>query len=128
MFNKNDVYTKAYMKVINESEETSVDEKGNKISVEFSNHLDWNDVSEIFDEVIETIEQWEEDEISPEEIDGIDRLFDDIDNGLDDKTKRDILKTIVTVWEKTDHSIHDEEIIREGIAQWIDNVYNFDCR
>ena len=111
------------------------------LCLEIREYLTWdNSVKYVFEEIHQEIKDWYDINESDDEVDQIDdcRRFLDAINKMGKDLTRDfkvaILKNIMEHWEMVmyrnycNSSIFDDDVIREGIYQTIEEKFNFDAR
>lgn len=121
-----------------------------ELCLDIHEQLSWNhSVKYIFDEIKEELSDWYENNLedientgeafdaTPAEMEDCKKFLDDV-NGMEKDWPRELkletLKNIMDHWEQETYrcdcevSIFDEDIIREGIFQTIEENYGFDGR
>ena len=116
------------------------------LCLEIREYLTWdNSVKYVFEDIHKEIKDWyennlediDENDDSLDEMENCGRFLDTINNMGKDLTrdfKVAILKNIMEHWEMVmyrnygESSIFDDDVIREGIYQTIEDEFNFDAR
>lgn len=116
------------------------------LCLEIREYLTWdNSVKNVFEDIHNEIKDWyeihlddiNENDAERDEIENCGRFLDTINNMGKDLTrdlKVAILKNIMEHWEMVmyrnyyNSSIFDDDVIREGIYQTIEEEFNFDAR
>jgi hypothetical protein len=116
------------------------------LCLEIHEQLSWDgSVKFVFENIRQELEDWyennlddiEENDISCDDMDNCGKFLDTV-SGMEKDWPRElkvaILKNIMEYWNNVSYeddyeaSIFDEDIIREGIYQTIEEEFNFDCR
>lgn len=116
------------------------------LCLEIREYLTWdNSVKNVFEDIHNEIKDWYENNLEDidenddnlDEMENCERFLDTINNMGNDLTrdfKVAILKNIMEHWEMVmyrnycNSSIFDDDVIREGIYQTIEERFNFDAR
>ena len=116
------------------------------LCLEIREYLTWdNSVKNVFEDIHNEIKDWyennlddiNENDVERDEMENCGRFLDTINNMGKDLTrdfKVAILKNIMEHWEMVmyrnycNSSIFDDDVIREGIYQTIEERFNFDAR
>ena len=116
------------------------------LCLEIREYLTWdNSVKNVFEDIHNEIKDWyennlddiNENDVERDEMENCGRFLDTINNMGKDLTrdfKVAILKNIMEHWEMVmyrnycNSSIFDDDVIREGIYQTIEEEFNFDAR
>ena len=116
------------------------------LCLEIREYLTWdNSVKNVFEDIHNEIKDWyennlddiNENDVERDEMENCGRFLDTINNMGKDLTrdfKVAILKNIMEHWEMVmyrnycNSSIFDDDVIREGIYQTIEDEFNFDAR
>ena len=116
------------------------------LCLEIHEYLTWdNSVKNVFEDIHNEIKDWyennlddiNENDVERDEMENCGRFLDTINNMGKDLTrdfKVAILKNIMEHWEMVmyrnycNSSIFDDDVIREGIYQTIEERFNFDAR
>ena len=116
------------------------------LCLEIREYLTWdNSVKYVFEEIHQEIKDWyeinlddiNENDVTPDEMEECGKFLDAINkmgNDLKRELKVAILKNIMEHWEMVMYrnycksSIFDDDVIREGIYQTIEDEFNFDAR
>ena len=116
------------------------------LCLEIREYLTWdNSVKHVFEDIHQEIKDWYENNLEDidendnnlDEMENCGRFLDTINNMGNDLTrdfKVAILKNIMEHWEMVmyrnygESSIFDDDVIREGIYQTIEEEFNFDAR
>ena len=116
------------------------------LCLEIREYLTWdNSVKYVFEDIHQEIKDWyennlddiNENDVERDEMENCGRFLDTINNMGKDLTREfkvAILKNIMEHWEMVMYrnygksSIFDDDVIREGIYQTIEDEFNFDAR
>lgn len=116
------------------------------LCLEIHEYLTWdNSVKYVFEDIHQEIKDWyeinlddiNENDVTPDEMEECGKFLDAINkmgNDLKRELKVAILKNIMEHWEMVMYrnycksSIFDDDVIREGIYQTIEDEFNFDAR
>ena len=116
------------------------------LCLEIREYLTWdNSVKYVFEDIHQEIKDWyennlddiNENDVERDEMENCGRFLDTINNMGKDLTREfkvAILKNIMEHWEMVmyrnycNSSIFDDDVIREGIYQTIEEEFNFDAR
>ena len=116
------------------------------LCLEIREYLTWdNSVKNVFEDIHNEIKDWyennlddiNENDVERDEMENCGRFLDTINNMGKDLTREfkvAILKNIMEHWEMVmyrnycNSSIFDDDVIREGIYQTIEEEFNFDAR
>ena len=116
------------------------------LCLEIREYLTWdNSVKYVFEDIHQEIKDWyennlddiNENDVERDEMENCGRFLDTINNMGKDLTREfkvAILKNIMEHWEMVMYrnygksSIFDDDVIREGIYQTIEEEFNFDAR
>ena len=116
------------------------------LCLEIREYLTWdNSVKNVFEDIHNEIKDWyennlddiNENDVERDEMENCGRFLDTINNMGKDLTREfkvAILKNIMEHWEMVmyrnycNSSIFDDDVIREGIYQTIEERFNFDAR
>ena len=123
-----------------------VEHKKKDLCLEIREYLTWdNSVKYVFEDIHQEIKDWyennlddiNENDVERDEMENCGRFLDTINNMGKDLTREfkvAILKNIMEHWEMVMYrnygksSIFDDDVIREGIYQTIEEEFNFDAR